>query len=241
MVTKQNKMSYKPLVFLNDRGSPEVEGITKDEREFRRLLQNNAEVAALVLNASKGTKVYTRLATLRRDLEELNLAAERLQPIYLKLRRTPKGSPRHREVYGAFDSSWKGLLARLNAMNLTLARYSFNLFLGYGVPGNTKYYSMPAVVNWRSKRLWSFRLGRHDFIEADAVLALVRLDANGELGKVHLCSHCKKRWHVARRSIDRFCSAQCREAFYIESPEYRPRKRENQRKYREQKKRHDLL
>jgi hypothetical protein len=68
--------------------------------------------------------------------------------------------------------------------------------------------------------------------EADAALALVRLDLTGELAKVALCRMCKARWVVVSKSSYQFCSRQCREGFYTTSPDYHDRKAANQKRYR---------
>jgi hypothetical protein len=67
--------------------------------------------------------------------------------------------------------------------------------------------------------------------ESAAATALTRLAARGELNTVHACDNCST-WHVAPRSIDRFCGKKCREVWHTKSPSYANRRREIQRNYR---------
>ena len=83
-----------------------------------------------------------------------------------------------------------------------------------------------------NKRWFQMKINAWTISEADVVLALVRLDLSGEVHKVRLCEMCKDRWRVAEKSNYRFCSAQCREAFYVSQPGYDEQKAKNQRKYR---------
>lgn len=77
--------------------------------------------------------------------------------------------------------------------------------------------------------------------ETTAIAALARLFARRELRQVHLCDNCNACWHVAERSIDRFCSDKCREVFHTKSPSYAAKRREIQRTYRANVKRKILL
>ena len=70
-------------------------------------------------------------------------------------------------------------------------------------------------------------------------MALMRLAEIGDLHKVCMCEVCKASWLFAAKSNYRFCSAQCREAFYAKAPEYHSRKAANQRNYRERLKRRE--
>ena len=89
------------------------------------------------------------------------------------------------------------------------------------------------MVPDENKRWFQMHIGNETISEADAVISLVRLAESGDLGKVRLCEMCKERWRVAAKRNYRFCSDQCREAFYAKAPDYHSRKAANQRKYRE--------
>jgi hypothetical protein len=54
----------------------------------------------------------------------------------------------------------------------------------------------------------------------------------GMLEKVRRCRNCKK-WFFASRGIHRFCSVNCRVAFYRKTPQGRARNREYMRNYRD--------
>jgi hypothetical protein len=69
--------------------------------------------------------------------------------------------------------------------------------------------------------------------ESEAATALARLFARDELHTVHLCDNCRAKWHIAPRSIDRFCSKECRESWYTKSPNYAAKRREIQKRYRD--------
>jgi hypothetical protein len=98
---------------------------------------------------------------------------------------------------------------------------------------------MFGMVPDENKRRFKIHIAGETISEADTVLSLVRLAQTGDLGKVRLCEMCKERWRVAAKRSYRFCSDQCREAFYAKSPEYHSRKAANQRKYRETLKRNE--
>ena len=72
--------------------------------------------------------------------------------------------------------------------------------------------------------------------EADAVLALVRLDLTGEIEKVALCQVCGIQWYVQKKRTFRFRGAVCRESYYVNHPDYHKRKAKAQQKYRRNKK-----
>jgi hypothetical protein len=93
------------------------------------------------------------------------------------------------------------------------------------------------MVPDQKERWFQMYVGDQTISEADAVISLVRLAETGDLRKVRLCEMCKERWRVAAKRNYRFCSGECREAFYAKAPDYHSRKAANQRKYRENLKR----
>ncbi|MGH9727511.1 MAG: hypothetical protein ACRD4V_02835 [Candidatus Acidiferrales bacterium] len=121
-----------------------------------------------------------------------------------------------------------------SAVNQSLYRYIFRPRLTYFIHAELWMGGMvpDARSEWFEVPLNGFRVS-----EADAVLALVRLDLTGELGKVRVCEMCHRRWCVAGRSHYRFCSKGCREAWYESQPDYHERKARNARRYRQLEKR----
>jgi hypothetical protein len=67
---------------------------------------------------------------------------------------------------------------------------------------------------------------------------IFNLAAQGLLAKVRRCRHCKK-WLLASRGIHRFCSVNCRVAYYRQTTTGRTRNREYMRRYRAGLKRRD--
>ena len=148
-------------------------------------------------------------------------------------RNIPGGEEQYRELNRIVNS-----LPRV--LNEKLRRYVFHPLVDYvRLPG-----SMTMLQNiWaggmapdRRRGWFETAIGAWPVSEADAALALVRLDLTGELYKVCLCGMCHQRWLVASKSSYRFCSQECREEFYIKSPAYHQRKADNQKRYRSRQK-----
>jgi len=180
------------------------------------------------------------------DLEEWNAAVlehEEKKKLYLagKIQRvetrfpadrnrdTPEGEKLYWELNGKVNTL-------LQLLNETLRRYVFRPRVDYiRLPG-----SITILQNiWaggmapdRRKGWFETAIGTWPVSEADAALALVRLDLTEELNKVCLCDMCHQRWLVASKRSYRFCSQECREEFYIKSPDYHQRKADNQKRYR---------
>ena len=83
---------------------------------------------------------------------------------------------------------------------------------------------------------WGPRDGRGDQLEAGVAFNLA---AAGLLARVRQCKHCKKRWLFAIRMHHRFCSEDCRKAYFGATPLGRKRNREYVRGYRKRKTAHD--
>src|ERR1039457_403630 len=129
---------------------------------------------------------------------------------------------------------------RHNAINRLLSRYVFEPVLSWDLDTDVWLFStVPKDMRGRPIQV-SDGGTTVQVNEAAVVAALARLAANRKLEKARLCVWCRERWHVSEREIDKFCCAKCRQAYYAHSPEYRPKKAEAQRRYREQLKRHGL-
>jgi hypothetical protein len=124
------------------------------------------------------------------------------------------------------------------ALNKALARYVFRPCVQYSIgyddwrggmrpDDNSRWYSTYVTPGTKVS-------------EAEAVIALVRLDLIGDLGRVRLCENCGARWFVRAKSSYRFCGAACREDFDTRRPDYHRRKAENQRAYRKRQKLEDV-
>jgi hypothetical protein len=142
---------------------------------------------------------------------------------------TPDGEKLYAELNARVDS-----LA--SALNEQLRRYVFHPRVDYvRLPG-----SITVLQNiWAGgmtpdhHRGWfEITVNGRPISEADAALALVRLDLADMLSKVVLCEMCKERWLVASRRRYRFCSQGCRETFYTNSGDYHSRKASSQKRYR---------
>jgi hypothetical protein len=146
-----------------------------------------------------------------------------------------------RETEVKYDESLRGIEQLASSLNARLTKYKFHpeVAYAYRLPG-----SFSVMQNlWAGgmvpdvKGQWfQTKLNGWTISEGDAALSLVRLDLSGELHKVALCGMCKKRWRVAAKSHYKFCSRDCREAYYAMSPDYLSRKRENQREFRKREK-----
>jgi hypothetical protein len=124
---------------------------------------------------------------------------------------------------------------RHDQLNVLLGRYSFKKALAYNITAR-RWWITEIPKNPRGPQIEienEVQFSKIRVTEAWVAASLASLAASHELGKVHLCTNCQERWHVALRSIDRFCSGQCRDHFHTHSDAYRERKAANQRKYRE--------
>lgn len=190
------------------------------------------------LNAAKRTASYQRVLQIRGELVELGTQLDAIRQ-HLK---TLHDDPRNAKVLLSYSKDLESFRARHNALNKVLARYTFHPALAYKLTTGTWRYGM---VPGESRPGFRTTVSDGELTvnvrEADVVAALVRLAAGRELRKVRLCEQCQKRWRVSLREMDRFCSGECREAWYVNSPDYKPRKAANQANYRAQLKRNGLL
>lgn len=201
---------------------------TKSERakETRQLALSDADIAVQWLNASKGTRSYDRVVFIRRELEALQSewADHSFGP-------PPWLRPITPGVNNA-DEFWKEhrqLEQRHHALNHLLGRYIFRPRVTHSVYIGTWHFGMVPDDN---RKCFQMKIGDRTIAEADAVMAMVRLDSAGDLSQVHLCEMCDRKWHVAAKRSYRFCSDACRTEFYANSPNYHEKKADIQRRYR---------
>jgi hypothetical protein len=194
----------------------------------RSILHSDAFLVVQWLNAAKGTASYQRVLRVRRKLEALGAMLGDLR------KRLAEGRA-SRDVAGMpeFARFAERFRKRHNAFNRSLARYAHVPAFAYNIESGVWRFSMvPARPCGREIKLANQYLTVR-VNESSVVAALARLAANGELYKVRLCEQCGERWRVSERLRDRFCSQECREAFYVKSPGYHERKAANQARYRE--------
>lgn len=203
-----------------------VQAEHKDQRakETRLLTLSDADGAVQWLNASKGTCSHDRVVFIRKELEALRSewAAHSLGP--------PPW------VNANFHQEQRQLEKRHRALNELLSEYTFRPRVTHLEPSTVWRFGM---VPDDKKECFTMPVAGRTISEPDAVMALMRLADIGDLRKVRLCETCKERWRVAAKRNYRFCSAQCREAFYAKAPDYHERKAANQRKYRQQLKQNE--
>lgn len=190
----------------------------------------NAAITVEWLNAAKGTVAYRSVLALRAELEALRAELDKpFQAIEWKTAKRPtKQSAEYLQRLNDFTK-------RHGQLNVLLEKYTFTNRLGYNLTSHD-WWLTSIPKNSRGPQITIEKelrgLPKILATEAWVALALASLAANRELSKVHLCENCKKRWHVALRSIDRFCSDECREHFHTDSDAYRDRKRKIQQEYR---------
>jgi len=199
----------------------------KTRTEFKRRANTISLSGALMsirwLNASKGTASHKRVLAIRQELEELSAEFDALR------------QERHAAPFVDYAKHKTRFRERHNQFNKLLSRYNkFRPALTYDLDTGEWRYGLLSNDVRRDFQL-VIRGDNSDVRvrEADVVAALVRLAANRELSKVHLCTKCQDRWHLAMRKIDKFCSNECRAYFHQHSDEYRERKKKSQREYRE--------
>jgi hypothetical protein len=233
-----------PIPVRESRALPQLR-TSVDERQFQKLLRNDAEVAARLLNASQGTAAYRRLRAIRLGLERLRADALELQRIgrALEAEMFPGGKKRPEaggtEKGFALSAQYRSQYRRMNQrhmlMNARLARYAFRPCVSYTVTADEW---RLGLVPDSGPGFFETEIGPYTVTEGDAAMSLVRLDGHGDLSTVKLCEHCRRRWKYAKRpSWDRFCSSKCREAAYKQQPGFHKRKAEIQRNFRANEKR----
>jgi hypothetical protein len=178
------------------------------------------------LNASRGTRSHERVVFIRRELEALQ--SEWTDHSFGP---PPWQRPITPGVNNA-DEFWKEhrqLEGRHHSLNEVLGRYIFRPRVTLSVFENTWHFGMVPDDNRKS---FQMKIGARTIAEADAVIAMVRLDSAGDLGQVHLCRMCQQNWYVAAKRSYQFCSDACRKGFYASSPNYHQKKADTQRRYR---------
>lgn len=164
----------------------------------------DARMAATWLNAAVRTAAGKRILALRDDLAALLRLLEPGRALYLQR-------------------------AGLPSLNARLERYLFSPALMFD-PQTDQFQTSTLPRNNSGPKAM---LGDIEVCESTVAAALVRLAAQRRLEMLHLCDSCGAAWHVAARSIDRFCSTRCRDAWHARSPEGVQRRREIQRRYRQ--------
>lgn len=183
------------------------------------------------LNASKGTAAYRRVLALRTELEALRAELDKpFHPIEWETAERPtKRSAAHLQRLNEFTK-------RHDQLNVLLGRYSFKKALAYNLTGR-RWWLTEIPKNPRGPQIEienEVQFSKIRVTEAWVAAALASLAASRELSKVRLCDNCQERWLVSvRPTMDRFCSAGCREHFHTHSDAYRESKAANQRRYRE--------
>lgn len=231
-------------------GTPDPKTQAGLKRQARSMLYLDAMLAVEWLNATQRTAAYRRVLMVRRELEELGAMLNSLRqleqareqrirnqkPLEEILEISRSLSPTEKieadEAIKAKQMLRAQFRERHNAFNQLIARYTYVPVLDYS----------PDYGIWRfnavSKRSREPKITVNDGYsnirvdESTVIAALCRLAANRELFKVRLCAQCEKHWRVSEREMDRFCSPECREAFYAKSSEFHRRKADNQREYR---------
>lgn len=194
-------------------------------REFKQRVRSISLTDALIavewLNAAKGSADRTRVLGIRADLEHIGKMLASLR----------NG--------GLEKAKLNELAIRQNQLNETFSHYTFCPVMAYDAKtGAWRYNAVPKKGSGLELEVTHHGM-QVRINEAAVVAALARLAANGELHKVRLCEQCKENWRVSEREIDRFCSAECRQAHYEKRPEFKDRRQEIQRQYRDRQKKED--
>jgi hypothetical protein len=205
--------------------SPKSETRFKRAREVRQLALSDAEIAVQWLNASKGTRSHDRVVFIRRELEALpsEWADHSFGP-------PPWERPIKPGVNNAdeFRKEHRQLEERHHWLNKVLVRYIFRPRVTHSVYAGTWHFGMVPD----DRKCFQMTIGDRTIAEADAVMAMMRLDSTGDLRQIHLCRMCSQKWHVAAKRGYQFCSDACRTEFYASSPNYHQKKADTQRRYR---------
>lgn len=229
-------------------------------RQEKLLNLSDAKIAVKWLNAAKDANAiasYERVVAIWSGLADLRVLRSGFQPDpdkweaarleYEAQRAMVQAGKSGREVQfpgariesdGTDGPAYKRLYRRTDrlhsAVNEALSRYAFRPRVTYLVGADIW---RGGMVPDEKVRWFQIKIDRHTTIsEADAVLALVRLDLTGEIGKVALCQMCHLRWYFRGKRNYHFCGKECRAAYYAKHPDYHKRKAETQKKYRRNQK-----
>jgi hypothetical protein len=181
-------------------------------RDTKPVILSEASRVVLWLNAAKGTEAYKRIVGIHRLIAEL-----------------VEGYEQGIDQQEDFDR----LQQQHRKLNVKLSRYSL----------------CPQSMYFLTQQIWTapliaretegdFQLSYGDphhglkLCEAGTAHLLVKLTETRSSHHVRLCEQCRDKWVVAFRSIDRFCSKDCREEFYKNADGYKARKKANQASYR---------
>ena len=194
------------------------------------------------LNAARGTRSYDRLI---RILHLVQASEESTRNILAKNAHVHIGGrkwPReHVEL-------WRVDAAIGKRLRLALKRYTFSVRLTGTLFGPRWVLNLYCERGkdefaWEAPYAYKARPGETIlsiptfFVsEGDALLAAARLAERELLGRVRLCAMCSKRWFFAKHSNYKFCSATCREGHYQGTEEYRRKKAQQMRSYRNRQK-----
>jgi hypothetical protein len=235
---------------------PLPERSTKGKREQARVLRSDAQLVVRWLNAaldSGATASHDRVAGLHRSLTQFAECRVNLQkPGSTKWSAALVQLEEQRRLVAA-GGKCKGIRFPARRYNPKLLRQAEALHESVN-QALYQYVFRPRVTYFLHSELWlggmapdarpewfETSLNGLHVSEADAVLALIRLDLVGELGKVRLCEMCHRRWCVAARRHYRFCSKGCRESWHETQPGYHERKAKNARRYRQLEKRRAMV
>jgi hypothetical protein len=203
----------------------------------------DAVLAVEWLNASKGTEERAKVLEIRDELEQLGRMLDLLHQEHKLKKPMPKDSSQEDRSSWRLEQMSVGeqrnqLRIRHNELNERLSDYCFRPAMVYDVNRGVWRYTCLAKASG-----FVHPITRPDSlitVSAAAVVgALVRLAASRNLQKVRLCEQCKENWLLSERKMDRFCGQQCREVFDRARPDFKDRKRRNQKNYRENQKRKD--
>lgn len=212
------------------------------EHRVRSLSLTDAVFAVEWLNATKGTAAQRAVLQIRDELEALgvmlnslheqrqNATAKRIgRPIPPAQTAEFQEAVREVEEFGALQKQFH---KRQAALNEPLSNYTFCPVMDCNWSSDEWLYNLvPRKPRGRQIEI-TYQGRRVQLNAATAAAALSRLAVNRELHKVRLCVKCKENWRVSERAIDRFCSPQCRQAFYEAQPSFKERRRKIQKEWR---------
>ena len=209
------------------------------------LTVGDADLVVEWLNAAataKAAKSIARVVSIRGELEALRELFNALQRAsasidWQRVAVAPANEQKRlRDEMQVHVAEYKKLYdeadKRTAVLNKTMSKYAFRPGVTYFVTPDVWHFGMVSDVSG-----FQLKIGGRLIGEGDAVMALVRLASTRETQTVHLCTQCQRRWHVARRSIDKFCSDTCRVTYHTDNNEYRAKKARAQSEYRKNKKR----
>jgi hypothetical protein len=203
--------------------SGELRTRTEAELRGRAIASTDASMAVAFLN-SKKSRAVVKVLEIQQELANLVSMADGLRSETLQSQSIDAQHKHlaHRQIF----------VDRLLKLNRRLATYSFVPMLAC-TSFDTYEWRYQAVPKSPRGPVVPVSDGTLTVAvnDSQAVVALARLFGRGELHTVHKCDNCGT-WHVAARSIDRFCSKECREKWHTKSPNYAAKRREIQRNYR---------